>query len=131
MFEGEGTYGFLKFSFGYRIPDHVLVEISKTSRVWMTTSHFNGGYTFLHAADGQIKALMGYFIFAEHRVEEGDSNAFADFRAMLDGLEEEDYRGKRSAALAFIEASTGMRLESEWLDVEEASVILLDNWGQT
>ncbi|MEV5497248.1 hypothetical protein AB0M50_17800 [Nonomuraea fuscirosea] len=129
-FEGEGTYGFLEFSYGYATPDHILVELSKTSRVWMTTWHSFGGYTILNAADGEIKAQMGYFIFAEHRIQQGDPNILADFLPMLDSLHPEDYRGKLSAAFAFIEAATGMRLESEWLEVEEAPVIILDNWNE-
>ncbi|NRQ31476.1 hypothetical protein HII36_06425 [Nonomuraea sp. NN258] len=129
-FESEGTHGFLEFSCGYATPDRILVELSKTSRVWMTTWHFNGGYTILHAADGEIKARISYFIFAEHRIQEGDPDIFADFLPMLDNLDPDDGRGKRSAAFAFIEASTGMRLESEWLDVEEAPVIVLDNWSE-
>ncbi|WP_326633446.1 hypothetical protein OIE67_48765 [Nonomuraea fuscirosea] len=129
-FEGEGTYGFLEFSYGYATPDHILVELSKTSRVWMTTWHNFGGYTILNAADGEIKAQMGYFIFAEHRIQQGDPNILADFLPMLDSLHPEDYRGKLSAAFAFIEAATGMRLESEWLEVEEAPVIILDNWNE-
>ncbi|MGW0483600.1 hypothetical protein [Nonomuraea sp. NPDC003214] len=129
-FKGAGTYGFLEFSCGYATPDHILVELSKTSRVWMATWHMNGGYTLLYAADGEIKARMGYFIFAEHLIQLGDPSILADFLPMLDSLDPEDYRGKRSAAFAFIEASTGMRLESEWLDVEEAPVIIFDNWNQ-
>ncbi|GAA0952749.1 hypothetical protein [Nonomuraea longicatena] len=130
-FEGEGTYGFLEFSCGYAIPDHILVELSKTSRVWMTTWHFKGGYTILYAAAGEIKARMCDFIFAEHRIQEGDPNLMADFLSILDSLDPEDYRGKLSAAFAFIEVSAGMRLESEWLDVKEATVITFDNWERT
>jgi hypothetical protein len=48
----------------------------------------------------------------------------------VSGIEAEDYRGKRSAAFAFIEASTGMGIEAEWLDVEEAPVIILDHWDE-
>ncbi|MEU8104614.1 hypothetical protein AB0C18_12935 [Nonomuraea muscovyensis] len=129
-FEGEGAWGFLEFSYGYATPDHILVELSKTSRVWMTTWHFNGGCTILYTADGKIRARMGYFIFAEHRIQEGEPNILADFGVMLDSLDPEDYRGKRSAAFALIEASTGMRLESDWLEVEEAPVIILDNWNE-
>ncbi|MGI5158406.1 hypothetical protein [Microbispora sp. CA-102843] len=65
----------------------------------------------------------------EHAIQEGDPSVLAGFRAMLDSLDPEDYRGKRSAAFAFIEASTGMGLESEWLDVEAAPVVVLDNWS--
>ncbi|SDL35145.1 hypothetical protein SAMN05421874_1204 [Nonomuraea maritima] len=129
-FEGEGTHGFLEFSYGYATPDRILVELSRTSRVWMTTWHTFGGYMILYAADGEIKARMGSFIFAEHRIQQGDPNILADFLPLLDSLGAEDYRGKLSAAFAFIEASTGMRLESEWLDVEEAPVIVLDNWDE-
>ena len=32
---------------------------------------------------------------------------------------------------AFIETSTGMGIEAEWLDVEEAPVIILDNRNET
>ncbi|MFD1937544.1 MULTISPECIES: hypothetical protein [Nonomuraea] len=126
-FEGEGAWGFLEFTYGYGIPDHVLTELSKESRVWMTTWHFNGGYTILYAADGKIRARMRDFIFVEHAFEHGDPSILADFRALLDSLGAEDYRGKRSAAFAFIEAATSLRLEKEWLDVEEAPVIVLDN----
>ncbi|TYB45140.1 hypothetical protein FXF51_60165 [Nonomuraea sp. PA05] len=129
-FEDERTYGFLEFSYGYALADHILAGLSKASRVWMTTWHTFGGYTILHAADGEIKARMVDFVFAEHRVQQGDSSILADFLPMLDSLESEDYRGKLSAAFAFIERSTGMRLESDWLDVEEAPVIILDNWNE-
>jgi hypothetical protein len=70
---------------------------------------------------------MRDFIFSEHVVEEGDPGVLADFRAMLDSLEPDDYRGKRGAAFAFIEAATGMGLEREWPDVEDAPVVILDN----
>ncbi|MEV3978179.1 hypothetical protein [Nonomuraea sp. NPDC049758] len=131
VYQGEGAWGFLEFSHGFAPPDHILTELSKESRVWMTTWHFNGGYTILYAANGRIRARMRDFIFAEHAVQEGDPGILAEFRGMLDSLDPEDYRGKRSAAFAFIEASTGMGIESEWLDVlEEASVIVLDNWSE-
>ncbi|GLX95890.1 hypothetical protein Hesp01_38400 [Herbidospora sp. NBRC 101105] len=68
--------------------------------------------------------------FAEYTHQEGDPSVLAEFRAMLDSLDPQDYRGKRSAALAFIEASTGMGIEAEWLDVEEAPVIILDNCNE-
>ncbi|MET9249320.1 hypothetical protein [Nonomuraea sp. NPDC003709] len=90
-----------------------------------------GGYTMLYAADGKIRARMRNFIFTRHAIQEGDPSILAEFRAMLDRLDPEDYRGKRSAAFAFIEASTGMGIEAEWLDVEEAPVIILDNWNET
>ncbi|MEV4367477.1 hypothetical protein AB0J71_10425 [Nonomuraea sp. NPDC049637] len=128
--QGKGAWGFLDFSQGFATPDHILAELSKESRVWMTTWHFNGGYTILYAADGEVRAQMRDFIFDEHAVQEGDPRVLAEFRSMLDSLDSEDYRGKRSAALAFIEAATGMGIESEWLDVEEAPVIILDNWDE-
>jgi hypothetical protein len=127
VFKGQGTWGFLELAYGFATPDHILTELSKQSRVWMTTWHFNGGYTILYAADGEIRAWMRDFIFTEHRIEHGDSNILADFRAVLDSLDPEDYRGKRSAAFAFIEAATGMSLRGEWLDVEDAPVVVLDN----
>ncbi|MEU8358212.1 hypothetical protein AB0C27_19555 [Nonomuraea sp. NPDC048882] len=130
VYEGEGAWGFLEFSYGFATPDHILTELSKESRVWMTTWHFNGGYTMLHAADGKIRARMRNFIFAEHTCQEGDLSVLAEFRSMLKGLDTEDYRGKRSAAFAFIESSTGMGIEAEWLDVEEAPVYILDNWNE-
>ncbi|GIH65228.1 hypothetical protein Msi02_60450 [Microbispora siamensis] len=129
VYEGEGAWGFLEFSHGFATPDHILTELSKGSRVWMTTWHFNGGYTFLYAADGRIRARMRDFLFREHASLEGDPSILADFRAMLDGLDPEDYRGKRSAAFAFIEASTGMGIDGEWLEAEEAPVVILDNWN--
>ncbi|MFD0659525.1 hypothetical protein [Thermocatellispora tengchongensis] len=88
-----------------------------------------GGHTILYAADGKIRARLRDFIFAEHIIQEGDQSVLAGFHAMLDRLDREDYRGKRSAAFAFIEASTGVGLEGDWLDVEEAPVIILDNWN--
>ncbi|WP_068902464.1 hypothetical protein [Planomonospora sphaerica] len=127
VFEGEGTWGFLEFTFGMAPDDRTLIELSKESRVWMTTWHFKGGYTILCAADGTIRARMRDFIFTEHRIEEGDPSILAGFRSMLEGLDPQDYRGKYSAAFAFIEAATGMGLESEWLEVEDAPVIVLDN----
>ncbi|MBT2231638.1 hypothetical protein [Nonomuraea sp. NEAU-A123] len=130
VYEGEGTWGFLEFSGGFATPDQILTELSKEARVWMTTWHFNGGYTILYAADGKIRARMRDFIFAEHSRQEGDPSILAEFRAMLDSLDPEDYRGKLSAAFAFIEASTGMGIEAEWLDVEEAPVIILDHWDE-
>ncbi|MEV4889915.1 hypothetical protein AB0K48_11060 [Nonomuraea sp. NPDC055795] len=129
VFEGEGAWGFLEFTYGMAPSDRVLVQLSEGSRVWMVTWHFKGGYTILHAADGRIRARMRDFIFTEHRLEEGDASLLADWGAVLDGLDPEDYRGKRSAAFAYIEAATGMGLESEWLDVEDAPVVILDNPG--
>ncbi|MEU8102244.1 hypothetical protein AB0C18_00800 [Nonomuraea muscovyensis] len=125
--EEEGTWGFLELAYGFGLSDRVLTELSTESRVWMVTWHFNGGYTILYAADGKIRARMRDFIFSEHVVEEGDPGVLADFRAMLDSLEPDDYRGKRGAAFAFIEAATGMGLEREWPDVEDAPVVILDN----
>lgn len=130
VYEGEGAWGFLEFSYGFATPDYILDELSKEARVWMTTWHFNGGYTFLYAADGRIRARMRNFVFAEHTTQEGDPSILAGFRTMLDRLAPEDYRGKRSAAFAFIEASTGMGIEAEWLDMEDAPVIILDNWNE-
>lgn len=130
VYEGEGAWGFLEFSYGFATPDYILDELSKETRVWMTTWHFKGGYTILYAADGRIRARMRDFVFAEHTVQEGDPSILAEFRTMLDRLDPEDYRGKRSAAFAFIEASTGMGIEAEWLDVEDAPVIILDNWNE-
>ncbi|WP_344979145.1 hypothetical protein [Streptosporangium fragile] len=124
---GEGTWGFLELAYGFGLSDRVLTELSRESRVWMVTWHFNGGYTILYAADGKIRARMRDFIFTEHRIEDGDPSILADFRAMLDTLGPEDYRGKRSAAFAFIEAATGMDLDSELPDVEDAPVVILDN----
>jgi hypothetical protein len=129
VFEGEGAWGFLEFTYGMAPSDRVLTELSKESRVWMVTWHFNGGYTILYAADGEIRAWMRDFIFTEHRIERGDPSVLADFRAVLGSLDSEDYRGKRSAAFAFIEAATGMSLESEWPDAEDAPVLILDNPG--
>ncbi|ACZ91276.1 hypothetical protein [Streptosporangium roseum] len=127
VFEDEGAWGFLEFTYGMAPSDRALTELSKESRVWMTTWHFKGGYTILYAADGKIRARMRDFIFTEHITEDGDPSVLADFRAMLDSLGPQDYRGKYSAAFAFIEAATGMGLESEWLDVEDAPVVILDN----
>ncbi|GAA3468694.1 hypothetical protein [Nonomuraea roseola] len=127
VFKGEGTCAFLEYTYGYATPDHILTELSKESRVWMTTWHFNGGYPILCAADGKIRARMRDFIFADFTLEEGDPTILADFRTMLHSLDREDYSGKRSAAFAFIEATTSMSLEGEWLDVEDAPVIILDN----
>ncbi|WP_433367386.1 hypothetical protein [Streptosporangium sp. CA-115845] len=127
--EGEGTWGFLELAYGFGLSDRVLTALSTKSRVWMVTWHFNGGYTILHAADGEIRARMRDFLFTQYAVEEGDPTVLADFRAMLAGLDPEDYSGKRSAAFAFIEAATGMSLESEWPDVEDAPVVILDNPG--
>ncbi|MGJ6965924.1 hypothetical protein ACSDR0_28850 [Streptosporangium sp. G11] len=129
VFKGEGASGFLEFTYGIAPYDHTLTELAKRSRVWMVTWHFNGGYTILYAADGEIRARMRDFIFTEHVFKEGDPSILAGFRAMLDGLGPEDYRGKYSAAFAFVEAVTGMGLESEWLDVEDAPVVILDNFG--
>jgi hypothetical protein len=130
VYEGEGAWGFLEFSYGFATPDYILNELSKEARVWMTTWHFNGGHSILYAADGRIRARMRNFIFAEHTIQEDDLSILADFRTMLDPLDPEDYRGKCSAAFAFIEASTGMGIEAEWLDVEDAPVIILDNWNE-
>jgi hypothetical protein len=127
VFEGEEAWGFLEFTYGMAPSDRVLTELSEESRVWMVTWHFKGGHTILYAADGEIKARVGDFIFTEHIVESGDPSILADLRNMLDGLGPEDYRGKHSAAFAFIEAATGMRLERDWLDVEDAPVVILDN----
>ncbi|MGV9328182.1 hypothetical protein [Streptosporangium sandarakinum] len=127
VFKGQGGWGFLEFSYGIDPSDLVLTELSKEARVWMTTWHFKGGETLLYAADGKIRARMRDFLFPEHTIQQGDPGILTGFRAMLDSLGLEDYRGKCSAPLAFMEAATGMRLESEWLDVEEAPVIILDN----
>ncbi|MFD0888047.1 hypothetical protein ACFQ08_26195 [Streptosporangium algeriense] len=123
----EGAWGFLELAHGFGLSDRVLTELSEESHVWMVTWHFNGGYTILHAADGEIRAWMRDFLFTEHIVEQGDPSVLADFRTMLDGLGPEDYSGKRSAAFAFIEATTGMRLETGWPDVENTPVVILDN----
>ncbi|GAA3442362.1 hypothetical protein [Planomonospora venezuelensis] len=125
--EGEGTWGFLELAYGFGLSDRVLMELSEESRVWMVTWHFNGGYTVLYAAGGEIRARMRDFIFTEHIFEQGDPNVLAGFRTMLDSLGPEDYSGKRSAAFAFIEAATGMRIEAGWPDVEDAPVVILDN----
>ncbi|MFI7534418.1 hypothetical protein [Streptosporangium sp. NPDC049376] len=125
--EGEGTWGFLELAYGFGLSDRVLTELSRESRVWMVTWHFNGGYTILYAADGKIRARMRDFVFTEHRIEEGDPSILTDFRAMLDMLGPEDYRGKRSAAFAFIKAATGMDLDGELPVVENAPVVILDN----
>ncbi|WP_187368258.1 hypothetical protein [Nonomuraea terrae] len=71
--------------------------------------------------------------FHHHRARhgEGDPSVLADFRAMLDGMDPEDYRGKRSAAFTFIEAQTGMGIESDWLDVEDVPVIVMDDWHRS
>ncbi|ACZ91285.1 hypothetical protein [Streptosporangium roseum] len=124
---GEGTWGFLELTCGFGLSDRVLTALSTESRVWMVTWHFNGGYTILYAAAGEIRARMRDFIFTEHVFEEGDPSILAGFRAMLDALAPEDYRGKRGAAFAFIEAATGMDLDSELPDVEDAPVVILDN----
>lgn len=126
-FEGEGTWGFLEYTDGHATPDPILIALSMDAHVWMTTWHFNGGYTMLYAAGGKIRARMRDFIFTEHVIEQGDPSILADFRTMLDTLDAEDYRGRRCAAFAFIEAATGMGLETEWLDVEDAPVIILNN----
>ncbi|MGP3955215.1 hypothetical protein ACTWPT_04400 [Nonomuraea sp. 3N208] len=125
--EGEGSWGFLEFTYGYATPDHIITDLSRDSRVWMTTWHFNGGWTILYAADGKIRARMRDFIFVAHRIEDGDPGVLAGFRAMLDSLGPEDYSGKRGAAFAFIEAETGVGLESDSVDVEDAPVIILDH----
>ncbi|MFF0306895.1 hypothetical protein ACFYSC_05675 [Streptosporangium sp. NPDC004379] len=127
VFKGQGGWGFLEFSYGIAPSDLVLTELSKEARVWMTTWHFKGGETLLYAAGGEIRARMRDFLFPEHTIQQGDPGILADFRAMLDSLDPQDYRGKCSAPFAFMEAATGMRLESEWLNVEEAPVIILDN----
>ncbi|MGV9382044.1 hypothetical protein ACWDRB_39970 [Nonomuraea sp. NPDC003707] len=88
-------------------------------------------YVIKEATRSKIRARMRNFIFTQHAIQEGDPSILADFRSMLDRLDPEDYRGKRSAAFAFVEASTGMGIEAEWLDVEEAPVIILDNWNKT
>lgn len=131
VYEGDGAWDFLEFSYGFTTPDYILGELSKDARVWMTTWHVRGGYAILYAADGRIRARIRDFAFAVHAVEEGDPIIFAEFRTMLDRLDPKDYRGKRSAALAFIEASTGMRIEADRLDVEDAPVIILDNWNES
>ncbi|MET9067201.1 hypothetical protein [Streptosporangium sandarakinum] len=127
VFEDAGTWGFLEFAYGMAPSDHTLTELSKEARVWMTTWHFKGGETLLYAADGKIRARMGDFLFAEHTIQQGDLSILTDFRAMLDSLDPQDYRGRRSAPFAFMEAATGMGLESEWLDVENAPVVILNN----
>ncbi|MFI6511576.1 hypothetical protein ACIBCT_28535 [Streptosporangium sp. NPDC050855] len=125
--EGEGTWGFLDLAGGFGLSDRVLTALSAESRVWMVTWHFNGGYTILYAAGGEIRARTRDFLFTEHVVEEGDPSILADFRAMLDGLDPEDYRGKRGAPFAFIKAATGMALDSELPEVENAPVVILDH----
>ncbi|MEU8205219.1 hypothetical protein [Streptosporangium sp. NPDC049046] len=126
---GEGTWGFLELAYGFGLSDRVLTALSAESRVWMVTWHFNGGYTILHAASGEIRARMRNFLSAQYAVEEGDPTILAGFRTMLDGLDPEDYSGKRSAAFAFIEAATGLGFESDWPDVVDVPVVILDNPG--
>ncbi|GAA0395064.1 hypothetical protein Acor_64770 [Acrocarpospora corrugata] len=72
VFQGEGAWGFLEFTFGFATPDDILAELSRDARVWMATWHFKGGWTILHAAHGEIRARMRQFIFVEHAIEEGD-----------------------------------------------------------
>src|SRR5690606_10512672 len=104
----------------------VLSELSRESRAWMATWHFNGGYTVLYAADGKIRARMGDFVFPENRVEDGDPAALDGLRAMLDALGPEDFDGKRAAAFAFIEAATGMGLDMDLPEAENVPVVVLD-----
>ncbi|WP_181448609.1 hypothetical protein [Nonomuraea aridisoli] len=59
VYEGEGASGFLEFTHGFAPADHVLAELSRESRVWMTTWHFNGGHTILYAADGRTSWTTG------------------------------------------------------------------------
>ncbi|PZG23641.1 hypothetical protein C1I98_36180 [Spongiactinospora gelatinilytica] len=128
VFEGEGAWGFLNFDHGITTPDPFLAELSKGSRLWMTTWHFKGGDTLLYAAGGQIRARHIDYVFGGRPVENGDPSVLADFRAMLTTLDQEDFRGKRSAAFAFIEAASTVGIESECLEAEEASVVVLDNF---
>ena len=75
--------------------------------------------------DQGVDALLP-FLFQD-RIEQGDPSVLEGFRATLDGLHREDYRGKESAAFAFVEEATGMGLETEWPDVADAPVVILAN----
>ncbi|WP_068928659.1 hypothetical protein [Planobispora rosea] len=129
LVEEDMACGFLSAS-GDPTPDAILAELSRGARVWMTTWHFKGGETLLYAAGGEIRAKIYDFVFAERLIEHGDQSILADFRTLLDGLGPQDYLGKYCAAFAFIEAATGVGLETEWLEAEEAPVVLLDNPGR-
>ncbi|MFC5832076.1 hypothetical protein [Nonomuraea insulae] len=126
LFEDAGAWGLFEFGHGFVLPDDALAELSEGARLWMTSWHFNGGWTLLYAADGRIRAWTRDFVFTEFRSEDGDPSVLAGFRGMLDGLGPEDFQGRRAAALAFIEESAGLRLEGDWLDADEATAIILD-----
>ncbi|MEW9547158.1 hypothetical protein [Nonomuraea sp. NPDC050783] len=127
VFEGDGARGYLNLS-GLRPSDHVLAGLSEGSRVWMTTWHFKGGHTVLYAAGGRVRASLGNFVFAGHLTEEGDPAALADLRATLGTLAPDDHTGKCAAALAFVEAATGVAVEGACFEEEAVPVVILDRF---
>ncbi|MDF5751389.1 hypothetical protein [Spongiactinospora sp. TRM90649] len=124
-----GTWGFLEFDHG--IPaDHILTELSRDSRVWTVTLGPRGHCAPRYTAGGKTRAEIQSFVFGDHIVEMGDPSVLADFRTTPAGLDPEDFDGRRAAALAFVEAATGMGIEGEWPDADEAPVAILDNPGR-
>ncbi|QYC38916.1 hypothetical protein Nocox_06445 [Nonomuraea coxensis DSM 45129] len=127
-FEGDGAWGFLDWS-GVPASDEIVAALSEDCRVWLTSWNFSGQSTLLYAAGGRIRTRVHRFHFARHITEEGDPAAVAGLHTLLGGVPHDDYTGRRAAALAFVEASTGVAIESERFDEEEGPVIILDTRG--
>ncbi|MEU6790426.1 hypothetical protein ABZ907_01895 [Nonomuraea wenchangensis] len=124
VFEGDGAWGFLDFS-GIPAQDELIAALSEDCRVWLTSWNFSGQSTLLYAAGGRIRTRVHRFHFADHITEEGDPAAVAGLHELLATAPRDDYTGRRAAALAFVEASTGVAIESERFDEEEGTVIIL------
>ncbi|MEV5892580.1 hypothetical protein [Nonomuraea fuscirosea] len=127
VFEGDGGYGFLECRYGHPPSDELLRTLSEDARVWTTSWQVNGASTICCAGGGKIQAEIWNYVLGDRIDEEGASDILADFRAMLDALDREDFDGRRATALAFIEAATGVGIEIDGLDGEQKTVIVLDH----
>ncbi|MFF0774638.1 hypothetical protein ACFYUK_37525 [Nonomuraea wenchangensis] len=123
-FEGDGAWGFLDWS-GIPASDDIVATLSEDCRVWLTSWNFSGQSTLLYAAGGRVRTRVDRFHFADHITEEGDPAAVTGLHELLATVPRDDHTGRRAAALAFVEASTGVAIESERFDEEEGPVIIL------
>ncbi len=126
VFEGDGAYGFLECRYGDPLSEELLSKLSEDARVWTTSWQFNGTSTIAYAGGGRVRARIRNYVLGDQVEEETAPGVFTGFHAMLDDLDGQDFDGKRSAAFAFIEAAAGVGVESDRLDGEEKSVIVLD-----
>jgi hypothetical protein len=126
VFEGDGAYGFLECRYGNPLSDELLSTLSEDARVWTTSWQFNGTSTISYAGGGRVQARIRNYVLGDQIDEETTPDVFTGFHVMLDDLDRQDFDGRRSAAFAFIEAATGVGVESDRLDGEGCPVIVLD-----